>query len=98
MELKYEYLLFVHIATGGVALVSGLIAAFLKKGSPLHGQFGKIFALSMATSAAVAVALTTYGLRQGFTWRRVAVLGLACGLASIAKLGGLMALCLGAFG
>jgi hypothetical protein len=48
--------------------------------------------------AAVAVALTMYGLRRGFTWRRVAVLGLACGLASIAKLGGLLALAFAGMG
>jgi len=58
MELKYEYLLFAHIATGGFALVSGLIAAFLQKGSKPHSQFGKAFALSMAASATIAVALS----------------------------------------
>ena len=58
MEIKYEYLLFAHIATGGLALVSGLIAAFLKKGPKSHSKFGKAFALSMTTSAAIAVALS----------------------------------------
>jgi hypothetical protein len=41
---------------------------------------------------AMAVALTLYGLRRGFTWRRALVLGLVCGLAALAKLGGLAAL------
>ena len=40
---------------------------------------------------AVAVALTVYSLRRGFTWWRVLVLGAVCGLAPLAKLGGLMA-------
>jgi len=41
---------------------------------------------------AVAVAFTLYCLRRGFTWRRALVLGILCGLAPLAKLGGLMAL------
>jgi len=41
---------------------------------------------------AMAVALTLYGLRRGFTWWRALVLGLVCGLAALAKLGGLAAL------
>ena len=47
---------------------------------------------------ALAVALTLYCLRHGFTWRRTVVLGLACGLAPLAKLGGLMALAFSAMG
>jgi uncharacterized membrane protein len=58
MELKYEYLLFAHIATGGLALVAGLVAAFLRKGSRRHSQSGKLFAVFMATSAVIAVALS----------------------------------------
>jgi len=58
MELKYEYLLFAHIATGGLALVAGLVAAFLRKGSRRHSQSGKVFAVFMATSAVIAVALS----------------------------------------
>ncbi|MCZ4408231.1 hypothetical protein O3Q51_05395 [Cryomorphaceae bacterium 1068] len=60
MEIKYEYILYAHIATGGLALATGLISAFLKKGSKRHSNFGKVFALSMATSAAIAVALSIF--------------------------------------
>jgi 4-amino-4-deoxy-L-arabinose transferase-like glycosyltransferase len=47
---------------------------------------------------AMAVALTLYGLRHGFTWRRALVLGLVCGLAALAKLGGLAALAFAGMG
>jgi hypothetical protein len=40
---------------------------------------------------AAAVALTLHANARGFTWRRTLVLGLVCGLAPLAKLGGLMA-------
>jgi len=40
---------------------------------------------------AIAVALALWGLRRGFTWKRAAMLGAVCGLATLAKLGGLMA-------
>ncbi len=41
---------------------------------------------------AVAVALTLYCLTHGFTWQRALALGLVCGLAPLAKLGGLTAM------
>ena len=42
--------------------------------------------------SAFAVAGTMLGLRRGFTAARVIALGLVCGLATLAKVGGLMAL------
>ena len=42
--------------------------------------------------SAFAIALTMVCLRRGFTWRRVLGLGLICGLATMAKVGGLMTL------
>ena len=47
---------------------------------------------------AVAVALTLYCLAHGFTWRRALALGLVCGLAPLAKLGGLTALAFAGMG
>ena len=41
---------------------------------------------------ATTVALTLYCMRYGFRWWRTLLLGLACGLAPLAKLGGLVAL------
>ncbi|MGB6037967.1 MAG: DUF2306 domain-containing protein [Cryomorphaceae bacterium] len=58
MELKYEYLLFAHIATGFLALAAGLTAAFLNKRSKTHRKFGKVFAVSMAASALIAVTMS----------------------------------------
>jgi hypothetical protein len=46
----------------------------------------------------VAVALTVYFVRRGFTWWRALVLGLVCGLAPLAKLGGVMALAFAGMG
>ncbi|NLF00675.1 MAG: phospholipid carrier-dependent glycosyltransferase, partial [Anaerolineales bacterium] len=40
----------------------------------------------------LALALTLYGLRRGFTWWYVLALGAVCGLATLAKMGGLMTL------
>jgi hypothetical protein len=85
MELKYEHILIAHIATGSLALAAGLIAAFLKKGSKMHSKFGRVFALSMAASAAIAVVLsilhpnpfllgigffTLYLVSSGWVWIR----------------------------
>ena len=42
--------------------------------------------------SAFAIALTMVCLRRGFTWLRVLGLGLICGLAAMAKVGGLMTL------
>jgi hypothetical protein len=47
---------------------------------------------------AVAVALTLYCLTHGFTWRRALALGVVCGLAPLAKLGGLTALAFAGMG
>ena len=41
---------------------------------------------------ALTVALAMYCSRHGFTWRRVGALGVVCGLALLAKAGGLLAL------
>ena len=46
----------------------------------------------------VAVALTVYFMQRGFTWWRALILGLVCGLASLAKLGGVMALAFAGIG
>jgi len=46
----------------------------------------------------VAVALTVYFMQRGFTWWRALILGLLCGLAPLAKLGGVMALAFAGMG
>lgn len=47
METAYQPLLFVHALCGLVALVTFWIAAFAKKGSPLHLRVGKIYMFAM---------------------------------------------------
>ena len=85
MELKYDYLLFVHAAAGMIALIAGLSAAFLKKGSKLHSAVGRVFSLFMGSSAVMAVVLaiwhpnpfllgigffTLYLVSSGWVWIR----------------------------
>lgn len=106
MELKYEYLLFAHIATGFLALTAGLIAAFLDKRSETHRKFGRVFALSMATSAIIAVALslihpnpfllgigffTLYLVGSGWIWIRRIPFGNKTTLAKAVGIAGLLA-------
>jgi hypothetical protein len=47
MDTAYQSLLLVHGLCGLVALVTFWIAAFAKKGSPLHVQVGKTYMLAM---------------------------------------------------
>ncbi len=66
-----QILLFIHIAAGTIALLSGGIAAFAKKGSKPHVLPGRIFATSMAITACSALALSilrpnTFLLAVGF--------------------------------
>jgi uncharacterized membrane protein len=50
-----EFLIFTHAGLGGVALLSGLLALIVVKGSPVHKKSGKVFFFSMLLSAAVAL-------------------------------------------
>lgn len=47
MDSVYKYLLLAHGLSGLVALITFWIAAFAKKGSPLHVRVGKTYLLSM---------------------------------------------------
>jgi hypothetical protein len=47
----------VHVAGGTIGLVSGTIAAFARKGGPLHRRAGTIFVVSMLIMAAFAAYL-----------------------------------------
>lgn len=46
-----------HIAAGAVGLVSGMVAAFARKGGCLHRKAGDVFSISMLVTAAFAVYL-----------------------------------------
>jgi hypothetical protein len=55
METAYQSLLLVHGLCGLVALIAFWIAAFAKKGSPLHLRVGKLYMLSMIGIVVTAV-------------------------------------------
>ena len=42
-----SFLLTIHIAGGSIGVLTGLTSLFLKKGSPIHGKVGNLFAISM---------------------------------------------------
>jgi len=60
MELKYDYLLYLHIAAGFTALASGFAAAFFTKGSNRHKSAGQIFLFSMSLSSVAAIILALW--------------------------------------
>lgn len=60
MELKYDYLLYLHIAAGFTALASGFAAAFFTKGSERHKSTGQIFVFSMSLSSVAAIILALW--------------------------------------
>jgi uncharacterized membrane protein len=47
----------VHIGGGAIGLASGTVAAFARKGGPLHRKAGKVFLISMVVSATLAIYL-----------------------------------------
>jgi uncharacterized membrane protein len=58
MEQTAQILLFLHIATGFTALVTGLLAIVSRKGGVLHKRSGSIFFWCMVTVALTAVVLS----------------------------------------
>jgi hypothetical protein len=79
---------------------AGLLAAVLVAFNPQFAFMGGVINNDNLVNCltAVAVALTVYCFTRGFTWRRALVLGLVCGLAPLAKLGGLTALAFAGMG
>lgn len=55
METLAKYLIYVHAASGGLALLAGIFAVFAKKGERLHKKSGKVFFFSLFISASLAV-------------------------------------------
>jgi hypothetical protein len=45
--MSYSPVLLLHIASGTLGMLSGFVAAFLRKGSRRHGQAGDVFVVSM---------------------------------------------------
>lgn len=61
----YRTALFLHIAAGGLALLSFWTAALLKKGSPRHRRVGQAFLLAMLGVLASGVPLVTALIERG---------------------------------
>lgn len=55
LETCIQILIIIHASFGGIALLSGLVAIIVKKGSKLHKQSGKVFFYSMLASALSAL-------------------------------------------
>ena len=58
METTAQILIYIHAATGGLALLSGAIALMTKKGSRKHKKSGLVFFYSMLTSALLALIIS----------------------------------------
>ncbi len=65
MDSTYKFFLLVHGISGLIALITFWVAAFAKKGSPLHVRFGKIYIAAMLgiviTSIPMAVIIALRG-------------------------------------
>lgn len=57
LETCIQILIIIHASFGGIALLSGLIAIIVKKGSKLHKQSGKVFFYGMLASALSALVI-----------------------------------------
>ena len=53
-----ESMIWVHVALGGIALFSGLVALSTKKGSNTHKKTGLVFYYSMLVSAVISMTIT----------------------------------------
>ncbi|MFN4234357.1 MAG: DUF2306 domain-containing protein [Bacteroidia bacterium] len=58
MELLYKILLYIHIITGGLALIGGSIAMLSKKGKSTHRTSGKVFFYSMLLVCFSAISIS----------------------------------------
>ncbi|GAB4035686.1 DUF2306 domain-containing protein [Spirosoma gilvum] len=74
MKTLLSSLLILHIATGSIALLVGLIPMFSKKGSRLHNRAGLVYVYCMITVAITALLLC--GL-QPFKMMRLFLTGIA---------------------
>jgi hypothetical protein len=58
-------ILLLHIVTGTLGMLSGFVAAFLRKGSRQHGLAGKVFVVSMLCLSATGVYLAILKSQPG---------------------------------
>lgn len=57
MELLFNVLLFIHIGSGSIGLVTGTLNMLRKKGNLQHKNIGKVFSFSMLSSSFSALIL-----------------------------------------
>lgn len=58
-------ILLLHIASGTLGMLSGFVAAFLRKGSPRHGLAGNVFVVTMMSLGATGVYLASMKHQPG---------------------------------
>ncbi|GAB5564533.1 MAG: hypothetical protein Wins2KO_15960 [Winogradskyella sp.] len=71
-------LIIAHAALGGIALISGSISMFSKKGSLLHKQTGKLFVGSMILSAAISIPVCFFPGHENMLLFSIAVFTIYC--------------------
>ncbi len=55
MEDIIQYMIYIHAALGGIALISGGAALIARKGKSIHKRSGKVFYITMLSSAVLAL-------------------------------------------
>jgi hypothetical protein len=63
--MSYSPVLLLHIASGTLGMLSGFVAAFLRKGSRRHGLAGNVFVIAMLTLSASGVYLALMKSQPG---------------------------------
>jgi hypothetical protein len=63
--MSYSPVLLLHIASGTLGMLSGFVAAFLRKGSRRHGLAGNVFVIAMITLSASGVYLALMKSQPG---------------------------------
>src|SRR5579872_2850019 len=63
--MQYSPILFLHIGTGTLGMVSGFVAVFLRKGSRWHACAGNVFVVSMMALSATGVYLALLKSQPG---------------------------------
>ncbi len=58
IEQFIQNLIYTHAGFGGIALLTGLLALIVKKGSSVHKKTGKLFFYAMLTSAIMALVIS----------------------------------------
>jgi uncharacterized membrane protein len=56
----HSFLLYVHVCSAAVGLISGVLAMFFRKGSGLHRASGDVFTIAMLSMSGVGAFLATF--------------------------------------